>query len=101
MRLSLRTTRLPDDPGFSIVDHLPQSASAFLRNGHGLVGWGEAIRLTAKGPNRMQELAASWRSLVTQTEVQDDMSVPGSGLVAFGSFSFAEDSEFLGCAAEL
>lgn len=93
MRLSLRTTRLPDDSGFSIVDHLPQSASAFLRNGHGLVGWGEAVRLTAKGPNRMHELAASWRALVEQTEVQDEMSVPGSGLVAFGSFSFAEDSE--------
>lgn len=93
MRLSLRTTRLPDDPGFLIVDHLPKSASAFLRNGHGLVGWGEAIRLTAKGPNRMQELATAWRALVEQTEVQDEMSVPGSGLVAFGSFSFAEDSE--------
>lgn len=93
MRLSLRTTRLPDDSGFSIVDHLPQSASAFLRNGHGLVGWGEAVRLSAKGPNRMHELAASWRALVEQTEVQDEMSVPGSGLVAFGSFSFAEDSE--------
>ena len=57
------------------------------------MGWGEAVRLTAKGPNRMHELAASWRALVEQTEVQDEMSVPGSGLVAFGSFSFAEDSE--------
>mgnify|MGYP002654417183 CR=1 FL=1 len=93
MRLSLRTTRLPDDASFSIVDHLPQSASAFLRNGDGLVGWGEAVRLTAKGPNRMQELAAAWRALVEKTAVQDEMSVPGSGLVAFGSFSFAEDSE--------
>ncbi len=93
MRLSLRTIRLPDDPSFSIVDHLPKSASAFIRNGHGLVGWGEAVRLTAKGPNRMQELAAAWRSLVEQIEVQDEMAVPGSGLVGFGSFSFAEDSE--------
>jgi menaquinone-specific isochorismate synthase len=93
VRLSLRTTRLPDDASFSIVDHLPQSASAFLRNGDGLVGWGEAVRLTAKGPNRMQELAAAWRALVEKTEVKDEVSVPGSGLVAFGSFSFAEDSE--------
>jgi menaquinone-specific isochorismate synthase len=93
VRLSLRTTRLPDDTSFSIVDHLPQSASAFLRNGDGLVGWGEAVRLTAKGPNRMQELAAAWRALVEKTQVQDEMSVPGLGLVAFGSFSFAEDSE--------
>jgi menaquinone-specific isochorismate synthase len=41
----------------------------------------------------MHELAVAWRALVEQTQVQDEMAVPGSGLVAFGSFSFAEDSE--------
>ena len=92
MRLSLRTTRLPDDANFSLVDHLPESASAFVRNQDGLVGWGEAVRLTAKGPDRMQILSAAWRELVSQTDVSDDISVPGSGLVAFGSFAFAEDS---------
>ena len=92
MRLSLRTTRLPDDANFSLVDHLPESASAFVRNQDGLVGWGEAVRLTAKGPDRMQILSAAWRELVSQTDVSDEISVPGSGLVAFGSFAFAEDS---------
>ena len=92
MRLSLRTTRLPDDANFSLADHLPESASAFVRNQDGLVGWGEAVRLTAKGPDRMQQLSAAWRELVAQTEVSDEVSVPGSGLVAFGSFAFAEDS---------
>jgi menaquinone-specific isochorismate synthase len=40
----------------------------------------------------MQQLSAAWRELVAQTEVSDEVSVPGSGLVAFGSFAFAEDS---------
>ena len=92
MRLSLRTTRLPDDANFSLVDHLPESASAFVRNQDGLVGWGEAVRLQAKGPDRMQQLAAAWRELVAQTDVSDEVAIPGSGLVAFGSFAFADDS---------
>jgi menaquinone-specific isochorismate synthase len=40
----------------------------------------------------MQILSAAWRELVSQTDVSDEISVPGSGLVAFGSFAFAEDS---------
>jgi menaquinone-specific isochorismate synthase len=41
----------------------------------------------------MQQLAEAWRKLVAETEVTDEVSVPGSGLVAFGSFAFADDSE--------
>lgn len=93
MRLSLHSIRLPEDVEFSILNHLPESPSAFVRNGDGLVGWGEAVRLTARGPKRMQELAAAWRDLVETTQVIDEVEVPGSGLVAFGSFAFADDSE--------
>ena len=85
--------RLPEDADFALIDHLPASPSAFVRNGDGLVGWGEAVRLTARGPQRMSELAAAWRELVAATEVVDEVEVPGSGLVAFGSFAFANDSE--------
>mgnify|MGYP000620865210 CR=1 FL=1 len=85
--------RLPEDAHFALIDHLPASPSAFVRNGDGLVGWGEAVRLTARGPQRMSELAAAWRELVAATEVIDEVEVPGSGLVAFGSFAFANDSE--------
>ena len=85
--------RLPEDADFALIDHLPASPSAFVRNGDGLVGWGEAVRLTARGPQRMSELAATWRELVAATEVIDEVEVPGSGLVAFGSFAFANDSE--------
>lgn len=85
--------RLPEDADFALIDHLPASPSAFVRNGDGLVGWGEAVRLSARGPQRMSELAATWRELVAATEVIDEVEVPGSGLVAFGSFAFANDSE--------
>jgi menaquinone-specific isochorismate synthase len=91
-QLQLRTVALADYAGFAIAEHLPEDASAFIRNGQGLVGYGEAVRLTARGPRRMQELAEAWRALVATTVVEDQVQQTGSGLVAFGTFSFADDS---------
>lgn len=91
--LSLHSVRLPDDVNFELIDHLPAHPTAFVRGGDGLVGWGEAVRLSARGPQRMQQLASAWRELVASTQVIDEVEVPGSGLVAFGSFAFADDSE--------
>lgn len=88
--LQLQTVALSQIP--ELINHLPQQASVFIRNGQGLVGFGEAVRITATGPSRMQQLADSWRELVARTQVEDSVGVPGTGLVAFGSFSFADDS---------
>ena len=91
-QLQLRSVALSNDSDFSISDYLPVSASAFIRNGQGLVGFGEAVRLSARGPRRMQELAEAWRALVAKTVVEDQVRQTGSGLVAFGTFAFADDS---------
>ena len=91
-QLQLRTVALSEDAEFAIAEHLPEGASAFIRNGQGLVGFGEAVRLSARGPRRMQELAEAWRALVAKTVVEDQVQQTGSGLVAFGAFSFADDS---------
>lgn len=91
-QLQLRSVALAADAEFSLADHLPEGALAFIRNGQGLVGYGEAIRLSARGPRRMQELAEAWRTLVAKTVVDDQVKQTGSGLVAFGTFSFADDS---------
>jgi menaquinone-specific isochorismate synthase len=91
-QLQLRTVALADEAEFAIAEHLPEDASAFIRNGQGLVGYGEAVRLSARGPRRMQELAEAWRALVAKTVVEDQVQQTGSGLVAFGAFSFADDS---------
>ena len=65
---------------------------AFLRNGDGLIGLGEAVRLEFSGPSRLVDAATAWRSLVAAARVSDPVSRPGTGLVAFGSFAFADDS---------
>ncbi len=84
---------LPEAVGRDLLELLPAESSAFVRGGQGLIGWGEAKRLSATGPNRIAELASAWRSYVSELEVVDSVSLPGSGPVAFGTIAFADSSE--------
>lgn len=84
---------LPEALGRDLLELLPAESSAFVRGGQGLVGWGEAKRLVATGPNRIADLATAWRSYVSELEVVDSVSLPGSGPVAFGTIAFADDSQ--------
>jgi menaquinone-specific isochorismate synthase len=77
---------------FDIMRHLPKNAQVFVRNGQGLVGFGEATRLTAVGAGRIAGLAEAWRELVAGSHVEDQVNLPGSGLVGFGSVAFADSS---------
>jgi menaquinone-specific isochorismate synthase len=70
----------------------PTSPLAFVRRGAGLVGIGEALRLEFRGPDRLRDAAAAWRRLAVAATVRDEVGERGSGLVAFGSFTFADAS---------
>ena len=80
------------DPGPLVPLLSPRHPLAFLRNGDGLIGFGEAARLEFSGPSRIVDAASAWREFVTPAEVTDPVARPGSGLVAFGSFAFSSDS---------
>lgn len=71
----------------------PQHPLAFVREGDGIIGLGEALRLEFRGPTRIADAAAAWRELAASATVEDTAELPGSGLVAFGSFTFAAESE--------
>ena len=92
MPLRLSTIAV-DGSELSLLAHLPANPLAYIRGGDGLVGWGEAVRLEAHGPNRIQELSTKWRELAASAEVDDQVKLPGTGLVAFGSIAFADSSE--------
>ena len=80
-----------DDPG-PLVPMLPATdAVAWLRGGDGMVAWGEVVRHKAARPQDAEEW---WTALVAQSDVESDLdtAVPGSGLVAFGSFVFDPDN---------
>ncbi|MFG1699822.1 isochorismate synthase MenF [Nonomuraea sp. NPDC049309] len=90
--LPVRTTPV-GDPG-DLLASLPDTAPyAWVRNGEGLVGWGEAARVAVPpGPGRFA-WARKWLSTVLgEAQVDDSVRTPGSGAVAFGSFTFDEDA---------
>ncbi|HWU60258.1 MAG TPA: isochorismate synthase [Microbacteriaceae bacterium] len=64
----------------------------WLRKGEGIAGIGEALRLEFSGPTRLTDAAEAWKDIVATSQVTDPIATPGSGLVAFGAFSFADDS---------
>lgn len=89
-KLTLTTRELNTDD-FKLLSHLPENPLAFIRGGDGIVGWGEAARLESKLPSgRVADLAAKWRDLVAESSVSDAVQLPGTGLVAFGTFSFSD-----------
>jgi menaquinone-specific isochorismate synthase len=76
-----------------LLDLLPATGGiAWVRRGDGLVAWGELTRITTTGPGRLRDAEATWRDVVGRAVVRDEVRAPGTGPVAFGSFSFAADS---------
>ena len=69
----------------------PTDPMAWVRRSEGIVGWGAAARIDTSGPTRFVDADAWWRDLTARTVVRDEVGLPGSGLVAFGSFGFADD----------
>ncbi|HET7303171.1 MAG TPA: isochorismate synthase [Segeticoccus sp.] len=93
--LVTRTVEVPD-PG-PLLDLLPPDAdprrvSAWVRGGDGIVGWGRVRWLTTSGPDRFTEAEQWWRQQVRHAVVRDEVGLPGTGPVAFGSFAFADAS---------
>lgn len=90
--MTLRVTTRPLDDDRPLLDLVPSGeALAFVRDGQGVVGWGEALRLRpGPGPERITRADAELRSI--DAEVDDSVQVAGTGLVAIGAFSFSARS---------
>jgi menaquinone-specific isochorismate synthase len=58
-----------------------------------LVGWGRAAEFRTTGRGRFAEAAQWWHDLCAHAVVRDEVDTPGSGLVAFGSFTFADETD--------
>ena len=93
-RLLVRSTPVPDPgEGFSRQIPVPE-ALAWIRQGAGLVGWGEAARVTLPaGADRFADGEKWLREIIDAAQVDDEVRRRGSGLVAFGSFTFDDASE--------
>jgi menaquinone-specific isochorismate synthase len=90
--LVVRTVRLEIPRDASLVEMLPEDHPVtWLRRGDGVVGCGVAAELRPRGPGRFAEANEWWRQLTSRAIVRSDVDEPGSGLVAFGSFAFADE----------
>jgi menaquinone-specific isochorismate synthase len=92
-KLRVETREIATPEGFDITRHLPENPTAFIRNGQGIIGFGEAARFETTGPDRITELASIWRDQVAISEISDPLQVQCTGLVGFGSATFSPDSE--------
>lgn len=70
----------------------PANPMFWNRDDRGCVGIGEVLRLTFSGEQRFLEASRVWRDIAAQAEIDDPVGMPGSGLLAFGTFAFADDS---------
>ena len=73
----------------ALIDLLPaQGGLAWVRDGAGLVGWGEAARLVVRGRERFSRAQRWWADVVREAQVHDGVHLNGSGIAAFVSFAF-------------
>jgi menaquinone-specific isochorismate synthase len=92
-RLVVRTMPAPD-PG-DLIARLPEAdALAWVRRGDGLVGWGTAAKITLPAGQDRFVAGEKWlREVFDAAQVTDEVAVPGTGPVAFGSFTFDPASD--------
>ncbi|MCL2594505.1 MAG: chorismate-binding protein [Promicromonosporaceae bacterium] len=84
---------LVGDGASALIDLLPGAAPlAWVREGEGIVGWGEAARIEARGETRFADAEQWWVAVAAKADVHDEVNLPGTGLAAFGSFSFDPES---------
>jgi menaquinone-specific isochorismate synthase len=93
-RLVVRSHPIPD-PGENFLDQVPEPAVvAWVRRSAGLAGWGEAARVTLPtGADRFTAAEKWLGELTDRTHIDDRVRRGGSGLVAFGTFTFDDSSD--------
>lgn len=97
--LTVRTRRIrTDEPrGPDLLDLVPEGFSSdsepmyWTREGNGLAGWGEAVRIETSGADRFTKADARWQRLAAGMEIDDEVGLAGSGPVAFTSIAFADE----------
>lgn len=90
--LVVRTIPLDLPAEASLLDFLPSHHPVtWLRRGDGLVGWGRAAEIHTAGATRFSDAAKWWSETTSHAVVRDEVDEPGTGLVCFGSFAFADE----------
>jgi menaquinone-specific isochorismate synthase len=89
--LVVRTVRVEDPGALTALLPADRDVTAWVRRGEGLVGWGAAAVCRTEGASRFADARAWWTDHARTAVVRDEVGLPGSGLVCFGSFAFADE----------
>jgi menaquinone-specific isochorismate synthase len=90
--LVARTVALDLDTAGSLLDFLPADRPVtWLRRGDGLIGWGVAAEIRTSGATRFSDAGKWWTETTAHAVVRNDVNEPGTGLVCFGTFAFADE----------
>jgi len=93
-RLRVHTREI--DPVDDLLEYTdPKTPLVWLRRGEGMVGRGVVLRLDvdASSPEpRTAALARAWTDLCADAEIDDEVQLPGTGLIGFGALTFDERS---------
>lgn len=91
MRLTVTTTRLDDARPLLALAPERADTIAWLRHGDGFVAWGDAATCEPADPQaRFTDAHELFSAAIENATITDTVGVPGGGLMAFGSFTFAD-----------
>lgn len=83
---------LPTTVG-EFLAQLPKSGfSCWVRGTSGLVGLGRSLRLQATGADRFAALSRAWRAIAQAAQVDNEVGLPGAGLIGFAALAFSAHS---------
>lgn len=71
----------------------PQQPLYWNRDDRGATGIDEVLRLEFTGAHRFSDASRMWRRIAAAAAVENAVGLPGTGLVAFGAFTFDARSE--------
>lgn len=89
-QVTVTTVQLDDDrPLLSFAPQRPDTI-VWMRYGDGYVAWGDAFHGEPTDPqHRFREVDEQFAELARHAHINDPVGVPGGGLIAFTSFTFA------------
>lgn len=95
-RLFVSTREIPASHAL-LAQASAENPLVWLRRGEGMIGVGTPVVTLRASANtdhdRTERLAKEWRALAAAASVDDELGIPGTGLVAFGTLVFDPSSQ--------
>lgn len=90
------TIKRPAMHEHGLLDYATRDESLmWLRRGEGAIGFGQVARFEATGRDRFALARTWWEQTGAAARVEDPLGLPGTGLIAFGAFSFSFSSTYV------